>query len=131
MSLRKELNNLHNSAHQAHWRMTIRFRVTAALDECVRRIVQPAFGTTDARPCATLVLWGNGGFGTNYRGSAPSHHRQLLELLRGQPSYGRPLVSNVQCYLHGSSLHPIRGPRDRISKHRIQNIPSNASCLLQ
>ena len=56
----------------------LKFRVRAALAECVRRIVRPPRGSTDHRSCLTLVLWGNGNFGTNYRGSAPSHHRQLL-----------------------------------------------------
>ena len=68
------------------------FRIKAALAEAVRRITGPAPGDTDPRPIVTVVLFGDGNFGTNYKGSVPSHYRQLREALHDAPNC---LVLNV------------------------------------
>ena len=67
-------------------------RTKSALAEAVRRITGPAPGDTDPRPIVTVVLFGDGNFGTNYKGSVPSHYRQLREALHDAPNC---LVLNV------------------------------------
>ena len=62
------------------------FRTKAALAEAVRRITGPVRGDTDPRPVVTVVLFGDGSFGTNYRGSVPSHYCQLREALHDAPN---------------------------------------------
>jgi hypothetical protein len=87
----------------------------AALAEAVRRITGQAAGNTDPRHIVTIVLLGDGNFGTSYKGPVPSHHHQLREALHRAPNV---IVLNVgKAGTFKVRVHKVRSIACRPARH--------------